>query len=107
MWFYSKEWFLQQLLWVAEKDLNCAALEGSEERAKCIASAFEAGAGVLPSQLSSTISIITLTAVFLWVAWLAFSQYQSFANGDITFYDLIWRVIRGVIVLVLFTFILM
>ena len=88
-----------------EQNLNCASLDAAK-RTDCLAKAFEAGAGVSPTNLNEAIGMIILMAVFLWVAWLTFSQYQSFASGDITFYDLIWRVVRGVIVLLLFTLIL-
>ncbi|MBI4356576.1 MAG: TIGR03758 family integrating conjugative element protein [Gammaproteobacteria bacterium] len=95
---------IRPFLWLAEDTLNCAAAGLADDaRRICLAKAFQAGAGVLPKDLSVAISTIILTAVFLWVAWLSFSQYQSFANGEISFYDLMWRVIRGIVVLSLFT----
>lgn len=74
-----------------------------ECRKKIIECSFEAGAGVKPFLLSQSIAMIILTFVFLWVAWVVFSQYQSFVNGEITFYDLSWRIIRALIVLLIFT----
>lgn len=86
---------------------QCANIKDPEKLEICrkeqLHCAFRDGAGVEPALLSESIAMIVLTFVFLWAAWVIFSQYQSFVGGEISFYDLAWRIIRTIIILLIFT----
>lgn len=60
--------------------------------------AFAAGSGVTHSNLLLGIAMITMTLALLWLAWLALSQMKQWRAGG-EFFDLIWRIIRGGILL--------
>lgn len=60
--------------------------------------AFAAGSGVTHSNLLLGIAMITMTLALLWLAWLAISQMRQWRAGG-EFFDLIWRIIRGGILL--------
>lgn len=68
-----------------------------------VIAAFNVGAGVKAGDLSLAISSIVIMFIILWVAWVVIAQFQSFSKGEITFYDMLWRVIRAVVVMLLFT----
>ncbi len=84
---------------------NTASCPGNspDEKIDCLEGAFEAGSGVKSSTLASAISAVVITMIIIWAAWVIISQYQSFSRGEITFYDMVWRVIRAVFILLLFT----
>lgn len=84
-------------------DLTKCPGANEAEKITCLENAFEAGSGVNAATLASAISAIVITMIIIWAAWVIISQYQSFSKGEITFYDMIWRVIRAVFVLLLFT----
>ncbi len=60
--------------------------------------AFAAGSGVTHSNLLLGIAMITMSLALLWLAWVAFSQMKQWRAGG-EFFDLIWRIIRGGILL--------
>lgn len=85
---------------------NLGDCPGQDENAKisCLKGAFEAGSGLEDTEtLAAAISAIVITMIIIWAAWVIISQYQSFSRGEITFYDMLWRVIRAIFVLLLFT----
>lgn len=97
-WFFDGWLLFNQVMFFAQQGDDC-----QQNKQECINAAFEAGAGVAPNVLSGAISGIILTMVIIWVAWLAMAQYHSFAKGEITFFDMLWRILRAVIVLALFS----
>lgn len=68
-----------------------------------VIAAFNVGSGVTAGELNTAISSIAIMFIILWVAWVVIAQFQSFSKGEITFYDMLWRVIRAVVVMLLFT----
>ena len=61
--------------------------------------AFEAGSGVTPDTLLLSIAGITLSLAFLWVTWVTFGTFKAWQDGNVSFFDLVWNVIRASIVL--------
>lgn len=74
-----------------------------QESTDDVIAAFKVGAGVEAGSLATAISSIVIMFIILWVAWVVIAQFQSFSKGEITFYDMLWRVIRAVVVMLLFT----
>ena len=66
--------------------------------------AFEAGSGVTPETLLLAIAGITLSLAFLWVTWIAFGTFKSWQDGNASFFDLVWNVLRASIVLLVLGF---
>ena len=66
--------------------------------------AFETGAGVTPDTLLLAIAGITLTLAFLWVTWITFGTFKAWQDGSVSFFDLVWNVLRASIVLLVLGF---
>ncbi|MCY4129546.1 MAG: TIGR03758 family integrating conjugative element protein [Gammaproteobacteria bacterium] len=66
--------------------------------------AFEAGSGVTPEALLLAIAGITLSLAFLWVTWIAFGTFKAWQDGNASFFDLVWNVLRASIVLLVLGF---
>lgn len=67
-----------------------------------ISAAFKAGAGVTGESVSYLIAGVALAAIFLWATWVIIADYEAFARGEVTFYDLLWHMVRAAIVVMLF-----
>lgn len=66
--------------------------------------AFEAGSGVTAETLLLAIAGITLSLSFLWVAWVTFGTFKAWQEGNASFFDLVWNVLRASIVLLILGF---
>lgn len=66
--------------------------------------AFEAGSGVTPDALLLTIAGVILSLAFLWVTWIAFGTFNAWQDGQASFFDLVWNVLRACIVLLVLGF---
>lgn len=66
--------------------------------------AFAAGAGVDPNTLLVTIAGITLTLGLVWAIWLSFGVFAAWQSGRASLFDLLWRVLRACIVLLVLDF---
>lgn len=66
--------------------------------------AFEAGSGATPAELLLAIASVTLMFALLWVAWIALGSFKAWQEGGLTFFDLIWNVLRACIVLMVLGF---
>ncbi|MCY4096328.1 MAG: TIGR03758 family integrating conjugative element protein [Gammaproteobacteria bacterium] len=66
--------------------------------------AFEAGSGIAPETLLLAIAGTTLTLAFLWVTWMTFGTFKAWQDGNASFFDLVWNVLRASIVLLVLAF---
>ena len=66
--------------------------------------AFEAGSGITPETLLLAIAGTTLTLAFLWVTWMTFGTFKAWQDGNASFFDLVWNVLRASIVLLVLAF---
>ena len=61
--------------------------------------AFAAGSGATPTALLAAIAGITITLTLVWVVWLTYGSFGAWQAGRANLFDLLWRVLRGCIVL--------
>ena len=61
--------------------------------------AFAAGSGAAPAMLLAAIAGITITLAIVWVVWLTYGSFGAWQAGRTNLFDLLWRVLRGCIVL--------
>ena len=66
--------------------------------------AFQAGSGVIPAVLLTTIASITLVLAFVWVMWVTLGSFRAWHDGQIPLFDLIWAALRASIVLMVLGF---
>lgn len=66
--------------------------------------AFAAGSGVTPATVLVAIAGITITLAFVWVVWLTYGIFGAWQSGRATLFDLLWRVLRGCVVLMVLGF---
>lgn len=62
--------------------------------------------GVPMSDFQLTILLILFSVLYTWMAWLMVTQWRAWAYGNISFYDLLWRCVRAVLVTLLASFLL-
>lgn len=67
-----------------------------------ILDAFKAGSGVTGESVSYLIAGVALAGIFLWAGWVIIADYEAFARGEVTFYDLLWHIVRAAIMVMLF-----
>ena len=63
--------------------------------------------GVTANQFQLTILLIFYAIVYLWFSWLVITQWKSWCNRKINFYDFLIRMSRGVLVTLLSSFFLL
>lgn len=68
------------------------------------AAAFQQGAGRPPADLSYLIAAIIITIALLWVTWLSFGTVKAWVNGDLNSSEMMFTVLRGLLVLALLGF---
>jgi len=63
-------------------------------------SAFQTAAGFSTDEISTLIVGIIGMVIFLWQAWIALSNYQSWSENknDTSFYTVLWSIIRSIFV---------
>ena len=66
--------------------------------------AFQAGSGVAPATLLTSIAAMVLTLVFIWVLWVTLGTFRAWQNGEVGIFDLTWSALRASIVLMVLGF---
>jgi integrating conjugative element protein (TIGR03758 family) len=61
--------------------------------------AFQAGSGVTPGTLLTTIASVVLVLTFVWVMWVT-----AWQDGQVALFDLVWAALRASIVLLVLGF---
>ncbi len=63
--------------------------------------AFVRSAGVEPAVLMAVIVAISAAIILFWLAWLSFSQYRLWQEGQGSFYDVIFMIISGAVIILI------
>ena len=66
--------------------------------------AFQAGAGVTPSVLLTSIASVVLVLAFVWVIWVSLGTFRAWQGGQLALFDVLWSALRASIVLRLLGF---
>jgi len=66
--------------------------------------AFQAGSGVTPATLLTTIASVVLVLVFVWVMWVTVGTFRAWQDGQAALFDLVWAALRASIVLLVLGF---
>ena len=66
--------------------------------------AFEAGSGITPSTLLTSIAGIVLVLVIVWVMWVTLGTFRAWQDGQVGLFDLAWSAVRASIVLMVLGF---
>lgn len=61
--------------------------------------AFTGASGTAPSLLLFVIAASVMVALMTWTCWVAYGQFRSWQQSDISAYDFIWTLLRASIVL--------
>lgn len=65
---------------------------------------FQAGSGVAASTLLTAIASMVLVLAFVWVIWVSLGVFRTWQEGQATFFDLVWSVVRACLVLMVLGF---
>ena len=68
--------------------------------------AFQAGSGVAPATLLTSIAAMVLTLVSIWVLWVTLGTFRAWQSGEVGIFDLTWSALRASIVLILASYLL-
>lgn len=66
--------------------------------------AFQAGSGVTPGTLLTSIASVVLVLVFVWVMWVTVGTFRAWQDGQVALFDLVWAALRASIVLLVLGF---
>jgi len=66
--------------------------------------AFQAGSGVTPGTLLTTIASVVVLLTFVWVMWVAVGSFRAWQDGQVALFDLVWAALRASIVLLVLGF---
>jgi len=66
--------------------------------------AFQAGSGVAPETLLTTIAGVVLVLAFVWVMWVTLGTFRAWQDGQVEGFDLVWSALRASIVLLVLGF---
>ena len=66
--------------------------------------AFQAGSGVTPETLLTTIASVALVLTFVWVIWVTVGSFRAWQDGQVALFDLVWAALRASIVLLVLGF---
>ncbi len=66
--------------------------------------AFQAGSGVTPGALLTTIASVVLVLTFVWVMWVTLGSFRAWQAGQVALFDLVWAALRASIVLLVLGF---
>jgi integrating conjugative element protein (TIGR03758 family) len=61
--------------------------------------AFQAGSGVTPGTLLTSIASVVLALVFIWVMWVTVGIFRAWQDGQVALLDLVWAALRASVVL--------
>lgn len=68
---------------------------------------FTAGTlGFTMADFRLTILLVLFTLLYLWAIWVVVTQWKSFSNRKISFYDFLMRCVRCVLVTIFASFLL-
>lgn len=65
-----------------------------------------ATAGVPMSSFSLTILLIVFSVLYIWVVWVIMTQWKSWSQGKIDFYEFLIRVVRSIFLTLVLGFLL-
>ena len=65
---------------------------------------FQAGSGVAPDTLLTSIAGVVLVLVFVWVMWVTVGSFRAWQDGQVGLFDLVWAALRASIVLLVLGF---
>ena len=66
--------------------------------------AYQAASGVTPDVTLLAIASAVLLLAIVWVIWLVFENFQSWQQGGMDLFDVLWLAIRASIVLLVLGF---
>jgi len=66
--------------------------------------AFQAGSGVTPATLLTSIASVVLVLAFVWVIWVTLGTFRAWQNGQAVLFDVVWSALRASIVLMVLGF---
>ncbi len=66
--------------------------------------AFQAGSGVTPAALLTSIASALLVLGFVWVMWVTVGSLRAWQAGQVALFDLVWASLRASIVLLVLGF---
>ena len=66
--------------------------------------AFQAGSGITPETLLTSIASVVLVLAFVWVIWVTLGTFQAWQDGQVGVFDLTWGLLRASIVLLVLGF---
>ena len=66
--------------------------------------AFQAGSGITPGTLLTSIAGVVLVLAFVWVIWVTLGTFRAWQDGKVGVFDLTWGALRASIVLLVLGF---
>ena len=66
--------------------------------------AFQAGSGITPATMLTSIASMVLVLAFVWVIWVTFGTFRAWQGGQATVFDLTSSTLRASIVLMVLGF---
>jgi integrating conjugative element protein (TIGR03758 family) len=75
----------------------CAAITVARSGAMTAAqqAAFQAGSGITPATMLTSIASMVLVLAFVWVIWFTFGVFRAWQEGQATVFDLTWSTSAG------------
>ena len=52
--------------------------------------AFQAGSGVTPGTLLTTIASVVVVLALVWVMWVTVGSFRAWQDGQVALFDLVW-----------------
>ena len=68
--------------------------------------AFFASTGIASANMVLAVASVVALFFLLWGVWIALSQLKLWHEGDGTFYDLTWNIVRASILMLLLGFLI-
>ena len=66
--------------------------------------AFQAGSGITPGTLLTSIAGVVLVLALVWVIWVTLGTFRAWQEGQVGVFDLTWSALRASIVLLVLGF---
>jgi integrating conjugative element protein (TIGR03758 family) len=66
--------------------------------------AFQAGSGITPDTLLTTIASVVVVLTFVWVMWVTVGSFRAWQDGQVALFDVVWAALRASIVLLVLGF---
>ena len=68
--------------------------------------AFQQSTGTTPAKLTLVIASVMAVVFLLWGCWMAYSQIKTWQNGQGTFYDMTFNLVRSAMIMLLLGFLI-